>query len=247
MIKKLIFCLAITLSFSSSADIPKDTSGFLYGFGLSTNKEIYKDYDRRNLLLPIIGYKGEKFNVYGPFVSYEVEKISGIKILVQAAPRFQGFDDDDSYIFDGMADRKFSMDAGIGLHYKKDDWKITFSSMFDVLARSNGMELTSSIGNIFRFGPIFIEPKITFSYLDSNHVDYYYGVGIDEINVNRTAYVGQSALNTSIGLSISTPIFLGGYTQININHTWFDSVITDSPLVEDHSTLIIRILYTRKF
>jgi len=247
MINKLIFCLTLLLPVSSYAEKPKDSSGFLYGLGLSTNKEIYKGYDRRNILLPIIGYKGEKLNVFGPFVSYEVEKIAGIKILVQAAPRFQGFDNTDSYIFEGMADRKFSMDAGIGLNYQKNDWKLNFSSMFDVLNRSSGMELTSSIGHTFRFGPFFVEPRITFSYLDSNHVDYYYGVGKEEVNVNRTEYVGESALNTGIGISMSTPIFLGGYTQINIQRTWFDSVITDSPLVEDHSNLIFRLLYTRTF
>jgi outer membrane protein len=247
MIKKLIFCLTILLPFSSFADKPKDTSSFLYGLGLSTDKEIYKGYDRRNLFLPIIGYRGEKLNVFGPFVSYEVQKFAGIKVLVQAAPRFQGFDDTDSYIFEGMADRKFSMDAGIGLNYQKNDWKISFSSMFDVLDRSNGIELTSSIGHTFRFGPFFIEPRVTLSYLDSNHVDYYYGVSKFEVNANRTEYIGESALNTGIGLSMSTPIFLGGYTQINIQRTWFDSGITDSPLVEDNSNLTVRLLYTRKF
>lgn len=235
------------LPFSSFANKPKNTSGFLYGIGLSTNKEIYKGYDRRNLLLPIIGYKGEKLNIYGPFVSYEVLKFSNVKIVVQAAPRFQGFDDTDSFIFEGMADRKFSMDAGIGLNYKKNNWKISFSSMFDVLNRSNGIELTSAIAHTFRFGPYVIEPKITLGYLDSNHVDYYYGVDKEEVSQNRAEYIGKKALNTGIGLTIATHIFFGGYTQINLQRTWFASEITNSPLVENHSNLIVRLLFTRKF
>jgi outer membrane protein len=247
MIKKIILCLIILLPFSSFANKPKNTSGFLYGLGLSTNKEIYKGYDRRNLILPIIGYRSEKLNVFGPFVSYEVQKFSDIKIVIQAAPRFQGFDDTDSYIFEGMADRKFSMDAGIGVNYKKNNWKISFSSMFDVFSRSNGMELTSAIAHSFRVGPYVIEPRITLSYLDSNHVDYYYGVNKDEVNESRTEYIGKKALNTGIGLTIATPIFLGGYTQINLQRTWFASEITNSPLVEDHSNLIVRLLFTRKF
>ena len=107
--------------------------------------------------------------------------------------------------------------------------------------------IINTLNNYGLKGSFFVEPRITFSYLDSNHVDYYYGVGKEEVNVNRTEYVGESALNTGIGISMSTPIFLGGYTQINIQRTWFDSVITDSPLVEDHSNLIIRLLYTRTF
>lgn len=247
MIKKIILCLIILLPLSSFANKPKNTSGFLYGLGLSTNKEIYKGYDRRNLLLPIIGYRGEKLNVFGPFASYEVKRFADVKVLVQAAPRFQGFDDTDSYIFEGMEERKFSMDAGIGLNYQKNNWKISFSSMFDVLNRSNGVELTSAIAHTFRFGPFVIEPRITFSYLDSNHVNYYYGVDKEEVNANRTIYTGKSAVNSGIGLSMSTPIFLGGYTQINLQRTWFASEITDSPLVEDHSNLIVRLLFTRYF
>jgi outer membrane protein len=247
MLIKFITILTLFISFFTSAEKPKDTSHFLYGLGLIANKGIYKGYDIQNMLLPIVGYKSEKLNIFGPFVSYEVEQFAGVKVFVKAAPRFQGFDDNDSYIFEGMADRKISMDAGLGLNYKKNDWKISFSSMFDVLNRSNGVEITSSISHTFRYGPFFIEPRITFSYLDNNHVDYYYGVGKEEVSPNRTEYIGKGALNKSIDLSIATPIFLGGYTQINLKRTWFDSEITNSPLVDKNSDLILMFLYTRKF
>jgi outer membrane protein len=247
MIKKIIVCLTLLVSLSSIAQKPADRTGFIYGLGLSTSKEIYKGYNRRNIILPIIGYRGEKLNVYGPFVSYNVAKVADLDVLVQVSPRFQGFDEDDSYIFSGMVDRKISMDAGIGLKYQKNNWKIGLSSMFDVLNRSNGMELTSTIAHTFRFGPVFVEPSVVFSYLDSKHVDYYYGVGQDETNANRIEYIGQSGMNSGLGLSISTPILLGGFTQFSLQHTWFSSEITDSPLVEKHSNLSIRLLYSRKF
>jgi outer membrane protein len=247
MIKILILYITLIFSCSAVANKPGDTSGYLYGLGISTNKEIYKGYNRRTILLPIIGYRGEKLNVYGPFVSYRGTELSDFNILIQAAPRFQGFDDTDSYIFEGMKDRKFSMDVGASLNYKNKDWKISFSSMLDVLNRSNGIEMITSISHTFRFGPIFVEPKLTFSYLDSNHVDYYYGVGKDEVGENRAEYIGKNALNTGFGLSISTPILFGGFTQLSLQRTWFSEEITDSPLVEDHKNIIVRLLYNRSF
>lgn len=247
MLKNTLLCFALFISLPSFAEKPANKPGFLYGIGLSTNQEIYKGYNRRNLLLPIIGYQGEKLNVYGPFISYEVAKVADIKVLMQLAPRFEGYDASDSYIFEGMDERKFSMDAGIGLKYQKNNWKLSVSSMFDVLNRSSGSELTSTLAHTFRFGPVFVEPKIVFSYLDSNHVDYYYGVEKHEINVNRAEYKGKSGINSGVGLSISTPIFFNGFTQFNIQHTWFASEITDSPLVENHSNLSVRLLYSRKF
>lgn len=247
MIKKFILCIALLLSCSATAQKSRDTTGYLYGLGISTNKEIYKGYNRRNILLPIIGYRGEKLNVFGPFVSYKMSEISDFSILIQAAPRFQGFDESDSYIFEGMKDRKFSMDAGASVNYSKNNWKVSFSSMFDVLNRSNGTELVTAISHTFRFGPIFVEPRITVSYLDSDHVDYYYGVGKDEVSEIRSEFIGESALNTGFGVTISTPIFLGGFTQLSLQRTWFSEEITDSPLVEDHGNIIARLLYTRYF
>ena len=96
MIKKIIVCLTLLVSLSSIAQKPADRTGFIYGLGLSTSKEIYKGYNRRNIILPIIGYRGEKLNVYGPFVSYNVAKVADLDVLVQVSPRFQGFDEDDS-------------------------------------------------------------------------------------------------------------------------------------------------------
>ena len=246
MIKKLTLCLSF-LAFPTIAHKPGDTSEYLYGLGFSTNKEIYKGYNRRNILLPIIGYRGEKLNVFGPFVSYKVSEISDFSFLVQVAPRFQGFDDSDSTIFEGMKERKFSMDVGASINFKKNDWKISISSMFDVLNRSNGTELVTAISHTFSFGPVFVEPRLTFSYLDSNHVDYYYGVNKDEVNAIRPEYSGKSARNTGFGLSLSTPIFFGGFTQLSIQRTWFSEGITDSPLVEDHGNITARLMYTRNF
>ncbi len=247
MIKNIILCLTIFLPLSTVAQNPRDVTGYIYGIGISTGKEIYKGYNRRNILLPIIGYRGERLNVYGPFVSYKVTELAEFTFLLQAAPRFQAFDDNDSYIFEGMKDRRFSMDAGTSVNYSKNNWKINFGLMFDILNRSNGTSLVASLSHTFRLGAVFLEPSLTLSYLDDNHVDYYYGVGKDEVSDIRPEYIGTSTLYTGFGLSISTPIFFGGFTQLSLQQTWFSEEITDSPLVEDHGNIIARLVYTRYF
>ncbi|MFT5758346.1 MAG: outer membrane protein [Alteromonadaceae bacterium] len=253
MINKLALCLTFLVSLSVFAEKPaitenkKSTSGFLYGAGISISKEIYKGYNSRTMPLPLIGYKSDKLTIFGPFISYEVYEASNVKLLIKAAPRFQGFDDSDSYIFSGMADRQNSMDFGIGLNYQKAGWKVGVSSLFDVLDRSNGIELISAVSHVFRFGPLFIEPQVSLSYLNNAHVDYYYGVKKEEVNQDRTEFIGKSALNTALGLSMATPIFFGGYTRLNIQHTWFASEITNSPLVDDDSNLSFQLFFTKSF
>ena len=224
-----------------------EPKGFLYGFGLGINQEIYKGYDYRVIPLPIIGYRSDDFRVLGPFISYDALAIGEVEISIQAAPRFQGFDESDSYVFKNMSDRKFSMDAGLGLSYERNNWKIGLSSMFDILGNSNGYEASANISRVFRQGPVFFEPRLSVSYLDDKHVDYYYGVKAEETNEFTSQYQGSSALNTTLGFSVSTPILLGGFTSIAIDYTWYDNSITKSPLVEDDTNLSARLLFSKFF
>ena len=245
-----LFLPFVTVTAEESRGTARDQlepHGFLYGIGLGVNREIYKGYDRRVIPLPIIGYRDEKLSVLGPFISYEIAQLGDIELTVNASPRFQGFDEDDSYIFAGMEERKFSMDAGFGVKYQRNDWNINFDIKKDVLSRSKGVELTSSLGKAFRFGPVFVEPNLSLSYLDDNHVNYYYGVGLNEISNIRTAYQADSALNTAIGVSVATPIFFGGFTRLAITHTWFDSSISNSPLVEDDTSSSFTLMFSKFF
>ena len=221
--------------------------GFLYGVGIAINQEVYNGYDRRVVPLPILGYRGERLSILGPFISYDVVQQDGLRLAVQAAPRFQSFDSSDSDIFVGMDEREFSFDAGLGLKYQRDDWNINVSSMFDAMNKSNGYELRSSIGRAFNKGPIFIEPSLSLSYLDANNVNYYYGVAAAEANAFRPAYEGKSAVNSSLGLSISTPILFGGFTSVNLNYTWNDSSISESPLVLRDTSFSLMLIYSRFF
>jgi outer membrane protein len=163
------------------------------------------------------------------------------------SPRFNGYDDSDSDIFEGMEDRKYSMDAGIGLGYEIDDWKFQLSSLHDVLDRSDGNEIIASIGKVYRTGPVFIEPAIGLSYLDSKLVDYYYGVEASEATPDRPEFAGDSALNTTLGVSFITPVFFDGLTRLGIQNTWFDDSITDSPLTDSDAGLEYFIAFSKFF
>ncbi|WP_404394028.1 MipA/OmpV family protein [Pseudoalteromonas phenolica] len=224
-----------------------EPKGYLYGIGLGLSQEIYKGYNRRVIPLPILGYRGEKLSVYGPFVSYELLELGDVELEVQASPRFQGFDESDSDIFLGMEERDFSMDLGAYLKYERDNWKLSVGFLRDIFNKSDGLELKAKIAKAYKFGPIFFEPNLSISHLDKNHVDYYYGVRDFEVTQSRALYQGDSAINQSIGFSVSTPIFFGGFTQLAIDYTMFDSSITDSPLVERDNNLSMRLLFSKFF
>jgi len=224
-----------------------EPEGFLYGIGVAVDREIYKGYDRRVVLLPVLGYRGEKLTIFGPFIRYAMLRSGAVEFSIQAKPRFDGFDESDSDIFEGMDERKFSMDLGFGFEYAKNDWKFELSSLHDALDRSNGTELSAALGKVFRSGQLFIEPSIAFSYLDSRHVDYYYGVSASEVTSFRPRFEGDDAVNTSLGIAVTTPAFFNGLTRFGFKHNWFDSEISDSPLTDQNTSLNFFFAYSRFF
>ncbi|MAD77665.1 MAG: hypothetical protein CML20_23350 [Rheinheimera sp.] len=211
------------------------SQGFLYGVGIGINQEIYRGYKRRTIPLPLIGYRGEKLSVYGPFVSYQLLQQGNISVSAKLSPRFAGFDESDSDVFSGMAKRKSSLDGGIGVQYRLQRWVFEADTLIDLLGNSKGQESKLAVGYTLRFGPVLMEPKAGISYSDSKLVDYYYGVRLNEATSNRMPYHAKSAFNYNAGLSLSTPVFFGGMTRLGIEHHWYDSSISDSPLTDRDS------------
>lgn len=225
----------------------KEKTGFVYGAGLIVSAEPYRGFDTRVIPLPVLGYQGERLRILGPFVSYDLIQADNSRLSLRAAPRFQGYDDSDSDFFEGMQDRDSSVDAGLGFNYDRDDWKFEAAAMVDALGKSDGYELSTKVGRVFRKGPIFLEPSLALSYLDDNNVDYYYGVREGEQTDFRAAYKGDATINATIGFSVSTPILFGGFTRLAMQHTWNGSNINDSPLVNSDSQWSVQLMFSKFF
>ncbi|MCG6200826.1 MipA/OmpV family protein [Psychromonas antarctica] len=251
MIQSMLLAAALSYSSLTFADNRDkiEPKGFIYGFGLGVNQEVYKDYDMRIIPIPVIGYRGDAVNIFGPFVSYKIADFDGLKFSIKLAPRFAGYDEDDSDVFKGMDTRKSSLDGGIGVDYKYNNLRIDSSLMFDLLGNSNGYESSSNLSYVWRLGAFFIEPSVGLKYQDSDLVNYYYGVRAHEASATRTQYSPDYAFNSSIGISATTMRILNGLTRIGVTKTWYGNAITDSPLVEIDSTsgLSFFLSYSRFF
>lgn len=221
--------------------------GFSYGVGVGVNQEIYQGYSNRTIPLPIIGYQGDRLTVYGPFVSYKLLDLGNISFSAKLAPRFAGFDESDSAVFSGMAKRKDSIDGGIGMQLRQDSWKFEAQTVFDLLGNSHGQESKLSVGYSYRAGPVIIEPQFGVSYSDSKLVNYYYGVRPDEATAQRPAYKADGAVNYNAGVSVSTALFFGGMTRLGVEHHWYGSSISDSPLTDRDTGLSAFLSWSRLF
>ncbi|MEO3677627.1 MipA/OmpV family protein [Rheinheimera fenheensis] len=238
--------LASTAAFAQQQRSAEPPQGFLYGVGVGINQEIYRGYKRRVIPLPLLGYRGEKLSVYGPFVTYELAKANDVSLSAKLAPRFAGYDDGDSDVFVGMK-RKSSLDAGLGLQYRIDNWTLDTEVLTDVLGNSNGQEAKLKFSYGLRFGPLQVSPEVGVSYSSSKLVDYYYGVRQSEATADRPAYRAGAAVNYHTGLALSTPVFFGGMTRLGVEYHWYDNNIANSPLTDRDSGVSAFLAWSKFF
>lgn len=252
-IKHLCFILCLISSSQLYAEVKSrrpatiPSSPWVWGIGFSATENIYKGFDGRVIPLPLIGYKGEKLSIFGPYVSYKLYNINNIDISLALSPVFEGYDESDSDIFRGMDDRDFSLAAGVDLSYKKDAWRIKISAVHDILSRYDGYQIQPNISRSFRFGPYMIEPSIGVTYFDSHYVDYYYGVQANEAIAERPQFSGEESLSTQLGIALVSYQLFKGMTRIQLRNTFYDDKITDSPLVEEDSSISLLFTYSNTF
>ncbi|MDF3125976.1 MipA/OmpV family protein [Rheinheimera sp. 1928-s] len=206
--------------------------GFLYGVGIGVNQEIYNDFSSRTIPLPILGYQGERLSVYGPFISYKLLELENISFSAKLAPRFAGFDGSDSPVFTNMAERKDSLDGGLGVQLRQRGWLLEADTVFDLLGNSNGSESKLTVSYSYLATVVIIEPKLSVSYFDTKLVNYYYGVRPEEVTAQRPAYKADGSVNYNAGFSLSTPLFFDGMTKLGLEHHWYGNSVSNSPLTD---------------
>ncbi len=217
-------------------------TGFIYGAGVAYQQQLYKGFDQRTIALPLIGYVGENLNVFGPFVSYSFYKKDDWKVDVNLSPRFSGYEASDSPFFEGMSERKDSLDAGFSLNYSPANWTLKFSTLSDVLSKSKGNEFSFMVANKHKIGLLSIEPSVTISQFDNDLSDYYFGVLQNEATDSRSYYEGTSSVNKTVGVAFTHPLPIG-LLRLDVSNTWYGSGITDSPLVDSDKSFSTRLFF----
>ncbi|MCC2615019.1 MipA/OmpV family protein [Aestuariibacter halophilus] len=247
MIVRPLSILACLLTLSPALAQQGPPQGWTWGVGVVVNNEPYADDDTRVLPIPLIGYRSERLTVLGPFVSYAVVKSQNMDVNVRMRPVFNGFEADDDALFEGMADRDFSLAAGVGLTLRQAQWSFELAVDQDLLDKSGGYEVTSTLAHRFRAANLLIEPFIGATLQSDDFVDYYYGVLPGEARVGRPAYRADSATNYQVGINLTWPKQWGGSLRLGLTHQWYDDSIADSPLTDSDTSLNALLAYTRPF
>ncbi|KZN54785.1 hypothetical protein N474_17285 [Pseudoalteromonas luteoviolacea CPMOR-2] len=246
--RQSIIALASILTFCTVAAEPEqDELKFGLGGALITQDEGYKDVGSETQFVPAIAIEYGDFRLLGPYASYTFFKTERFELAATGMLRLDGYEQDDSDVFQGMEDRDMSFDFGLEAEIDTDFGEFGIKYTQDVSNTHDGYEATLSYGIPLRVEKGRIVPYIAASFSSEDLANYYYGVKASEATADRSFYQVDSATNFEIG--VQSDWFFGKNHMIkaDASYTSFDSTIKDSPLVDKSGTFQILLGYVYVF
>lgn len=240
----LVTVIAAGLFSSATAEqVPpqRSESSFSAGVGMLITDKPHKGGDTEILPIPLIFYRLDRLVISGLQFSYYFIYEDGVALSLIGAPRFEGYDDDESRTLNGMHDRDGTYELGLELS-KSYDWG-TLSAMVltDVLGEHNGHEVQlkykRKYDDILNIPSLDFTPSIGVNWRSKQLNDYYYGVEGTEATVVRPEYHADSTVGMLAGLRLDYPVDEQWSLFSSVNVEWLGSEITESPIVNEHTML----------
>lgn len=214
---------------------PEGSAGLGGGIRFGQSPYLASDNeDQRELdLIPLYLYEGKYLFARGVTGGVHIVNRNDIEFNVFARYRFQHLDPDRNEFYDGLEERRQTVDAGIQFSISKAWGELTLNWMTDTLNRHKGQEVEVSYRYRFEAGRWSISPFISWSYQDKNLTDYYFGVSEAEATIDRPEFSAGSSQWLAFGLNTAWQATERIVLFANVGFSGVDSDVMDSPLVEE--------------
>ena len=216
---------------------PKGTAAL--GGGIRLGQDMYKAFDdssdqRQFDLVPLYLYNGKYLFFRGTAGGVHLFSRENFELNLMGRYRFTKLDPARNEFYQGLEERKQSIDAGVEVRLRGGWGALNANYLTDTLDRHQGQSAVVSYRYNFDRGSFTFSPFVSWAWNDDKLTNYYYGVSEAEAMApDRPAYApGESqwfalGLNTTWWLSDRIQFFA------NVGFGGVDTVVTDSPLVEE--------------
>lgn len=226
------------------------------GIGAVSAQKPYTDIDRTTMAIPMIYMENKYMRLLGLGVdvklpTFQLSDSQQLNFYLSGKYDGNGYDDDDiddTPILNGMNERDSGFLLGVKVEWKTDIVNVNASWLADVTGSSEGQRISLGLDRSWQITDHFtVTPHLTATFLDSNYVDYYYGVLQSEARTGRPAYEADSAFQFEFGVR-SMYLFNKKHSAfIDLGITSLSSEIKDSPIVDSSTTEHIMLGYTYHF
>jgi len=247
-VRSMTVCLAgVTLLLASNTAVAQEVTEIPFfnapegstalGGGIRFGQSPYLASDNEDQsqldLVPLYLYEGKYLFVRGTGGGLHLVNTDKWEVNLYTRYRFQKLDPDSNEFYQGLEERKQTLDAGFQITSTRDWGELRLSGLTDTLGKHDGQELQLSYRYRIDAGPWSISPYVSVIWQDANLTNYYFGVSEAEATPERPAYLPGESLWISMGLNTAWQAsdritFFG-----NVGFAGTDSEVISSPLVEE--------------
>ena len=203
---------------------------------------ITRTSDSSNAVLPYV------YADYGPFyarintLGYKAVPLGAGHLELATRITLEGYTSAQA----GMTDRASPMPVGVGT-FQKTAYGAFFAYAFHD-TKSGGSLLDLTYAAKFHVAGFSVYPQLGVERRSAKYVQHLYGVSAAEsLASGLTAYAGQSDIAPNAGITLSYPLSTQYSVTYQLRKKWFDTGITDSPLVQSKSQRTSFLALTREF
>lgn len=246
---RVSLCFLLLAPFASHAQdaVESETpvapaSHWSFGVGGVIRNSEYAGEDNRSLVVPYIGYEGERFYWRGATAGYRFIDRENFSLAGIIAGRLDGIDADDFGVAELarrgidrrlLEDRDHSADAGVSATWKGAAGELEIDLRADITDTSGGYQCGINYRYPIRFGRVTIAPGIGVTALSEDMANYYYGTLDEEVARGVVDYKPGSVAIPHVGVSAVVPFAQRWAFIANAQYRALPDEIQDSPLVEE--------------
>lgn len=221
-----------------------------FGIGAFYRNSVYKQKDNNEILpVPFVGIEYKDFYYEAPIeLGYRFYRTENLTLTAYGRYNlYSGYKPKDLVNeYKDMDKRKDDFHLGLRERYKITPMGLEIVSRIsgDVSGKSDGLLVRVEVN---RPTPLFnnkfiVQPYVAAEYMNSNYVDYYFGITKDEAarNINEgKEYKAEDSFNFEVGIRGFVDIIKNFKLLASAGYTRYGSEIADSPLVRDRDIFLV--------
>ena len=215
-----------------------DLNDYALGVSFSTSQKPFAGTTNSNFVYPYLtsfdhsAFTDDWFLINGENIGFRY--VSDTDWVFGAVGRVQtlGFNGADSDELRGMDERRWSIEAGPIVGWRRWPVHLELRSYWELLDRHGGTTSELEVSLPRRFDRGYFVPSVKFSYLSDEYSRYYYGVADYEARASRPAYQPGAATNIWAGFTLGYELTPRWLLSTTVGIEYLDSAITSSPIVD---------------
>jgi len=215
-----------------------DLNDYAFGIALSTEQNPYAGSKNGTIAYPYLtsfrdsAFTDDWFLIRDGGLGARWNSDNGWELGAIARVQTLGLGNHDSEDLLGIADRKWTIEAGPTIGWRGWPVHISWTTFFEPTDRHAGSISQFAVSLPMEWSRGYVVPSIEATYQSNDYVDYYYSVTAAEATASRLEYVPGSATNTALrirwGYALSDDWLLSGRLGVEL----LDSEISASPIVD---------------